>query len=79
MHDMNVKETRKNFAKVLKSVAKGGSVVVTKRGTRVAKIVPVEAAGSRTLPDLSDFRRSIRVKGRAMSAVVIEQRKQERY
>ena len=79
MHDMNVKDARRDFAKVLKSVEKGGSVIVTKRGRRIAKIVPVQATDARTLPDMSEFRRSIKIKGPAMSAVVIEQRNQERY
>ncbi|HEY0967210.1 MAG TPA: type II toxin-antitoxin system prevent-host-death family antitoxin [Opitutaceae bacterium] len=41
MKSTTVRELRNNYAKVLKWVAKGEEVEVTRRGTAVAKVVPV--------------------------------------
>lgn len=44
MKSTTVRELRNNYSKVLKWVAKGEEVEVTRRGKVVAKVVPAEAA-----------------------------------
>jgi hypothetical protein len=44
----------------------------------VAKLVPAKASEKR-LPDLTDFRASISVKGAALGQTVIESRHEDRY
>ena len=44
MRTTSVRELRNNYAKVLKWVAKGEEVDVTRRGKIVAKVVPPSAA-----------------------------------
>ncbi len=51
----------------------------TRRGKPVARLVPVERATARGLPDLSEFRASIKVKGKPLSWTVIDMRNEERY
>jgi len=45
MKSTTVRELRNNYSKVLKWVAKGEEVEVTRRGKPVARVVPVASAG----------------------------------
>ena len=46
MKSTTVRELRNNYAKVLKWVARGEEVEVTRRGKPVAKVVPILPAGA---------------------------------
>jgi antitoxin (DNA-binding transcriptional repressor) of toxin-antitoxin stability system len=53
--------------------------VILRRGRPVARVEPVAGPKRAGLPDLSEFRASIKVKGRPLSKVVAAQRKEARY
>ena len=79
MHTINAREARSHLSKLLTEAERGGVISITRRGREVARIVPPEASGERGLPDLAEFRRSIKVKGKPTSRVVIDARNEERY
>ena len=74
---MNVKDARRQFAKLINSVQRGRSIAVTRRGKTVAQITPPATSGP--LPDLSAFRQSIQLRGESLSDTVTSRRNQERY
>lgn len=69
---------RQRLRTLLDEVAAGKQVAVLRRGKEVARLVPPKAS-KRKLPDLSRFRRSIRIKGEPLSATVIRARREARY
>lgn len=76
--EVNVKEARDNIGKLLDRTEKGEEIVISRRGKKVARLVPVDASKKR-LPDLGAFRASIAVRGAALSQTVIDSRNMERY
>ncbi len=76
--EVNVKEARNKISALLDRTQKGEEVLILRRGKKVARLVPVENSKKR-LPDLSDFRASIAIKGRGLGQTVIEGRNEERY
>jgi prevent-host-death family protein len=76
--EVSVKETRKNFSSLLDKTEKGEEILITRRGKRIAKIVPLKNT-SKHLPDLSQFRASISVKSEGLSNAVCQNRDEERY
>ena len=79
METVSLKEARKRLGQLVKAAERGESVVITRRGRRVARLVPEEKKVRRGLPDLTAFRASIHVKGKSLSQTVIDMRKEERY
>ncbi len=76
--EISVKEARNKISALLDRTQKGEEILILRRGKKVAKLVPA-AASEKRLPDLSDFRTSIAVKGVALSQTVVESRDAERY
>ena len=76
--DVSVKETRKNFSSLLDKTEKGEEVVITRRGKRIARLVPLKNT-SKHLPDLCQFRASISVENEGLSNAVCQNRNEERY
>lgn len=76
--EINVKEARNSIGKLLDRTQQGEEVVISRRGKKVARLVPVGASEKR-LPDLRDFRASIAIRGAALSQTVIDLRNLERY
>jgi len=76
--EIGMKEARGRFSSLLKQVEAGGEVVVLRRGKKVARLVSFEKNGRR-LPSLKEFRSTIRIKGKPMSAVVVLGREEGRY
>jgi len=75
---ISVKEARAKFSSLLNQVEEGDEVIIRRRGKEIARLVPSNSQGRR-LPSLSDFRRSIRLKGGPLSATIRKGRKEERY
>ena len=61
MIEINAKDVRKRLGELLTEVQNGQTIMITKRGKAVARMVPPETDSERTFPDLSDFRASIKV------------------
>ena len=76
--EVSVKEARNMISTLLDRTQKGEEILILRRGKRVARLVPV-ANSEKRLPDLSDFRASIMVKGGSLSQAVIDSRNMERY
>jgi prevent-host-death family protein len=76
--EVNVKEARTKISSLLDRTERGEEVVIIRRGKRVARLVSVGDTDKR-LPDLRGFRDSILVKGKGLSAAVIQGREEERY
>ena len=76
--EINVKEARARLSFLLTRVEKGDEVLLLRRGKKVARLVPAQNP-QRPLPSLKEFRSSIRLKGKPLSAVVTESREAERF
>lgn len=76
--EVNVKDARKKISELLDRTQRGETVLISRRGKKVARLVPVADAEKR-LPDLSAFRASIGLKGRPLSLEIADARDAERY
>jgi prevent-host-death family protein len=79
MRSVNIREARRRLSDIVDAAQRGESVIITRRGRKVARVAPVVPAGDRTLPDLTDVRASIAIKGKGLSRTVTKTRDQERY
>jgi prevent-host-death family protein len=77
--EISVKEARAQFSSLLNKVMDGGEVIIRRRGKEIARLVPPPGGAGRRLPSLSNFRRSIRLKGDPLSAAVRKGRQEERF
>lgn len=78
MGPVSAKEARRRFADLIRAAEHGESTAITRRGKTVARIVPEEKRRRGVFPDLTEFRNSIRLKGKPMSRTVIAMRCEER-
>jgi prevent-host-death family protein len=78
MVEVSVKEARDNFRTYLDRAEAGEEIIVTRRGKEVARIVPPRREPKK-FPDLTEFRKSIELRGEPMSETVIRQRRESRY
>ena len=76
--EVNAKEARGMLSSLLKRVEHGDEVVVLRRGKQVARLVPFRRK-EKHLPQLREFRASIRLKGQPLSTTVLHNREGERY
>ena len=79
MDTVDITEARRRLSKLVRAAEQGESVVITRRGKEVARIVPAERKPLRGLPDLSAFRASIKIKGRSLTEELLALRREERY
>jgi prevent-host-death family protein len=75
---VGVVEARQRLRALLDEVAAGKEICVLRRGREVARLVPPKGRRQR-LPSLRAFRRSLRVRGEALSATVVRTRADARY
>jgi len=75
---VNLKEARRRLSDLVKAAERGQSVTITRRGRKVARLVPARTAAARGLPDLSEFRASIKVKGKSLTDELLAMRREER-
>ena len=76
--EISVKEARSKFSSLLTQVKEGEEVVIRRRGKEVARLLPPPNK-RRRLPSLKDFRASIHIKGKPLSAVLRQARDEDRY
>lgn len=79
MATVSMREARRRLSDLVKAAERGESVTITRRGRPVAQLGPTPLQEGRTLPDLSDFRATIRAKGKPLSQTVVELRGEERF
>lgn len=75
--DIGTRELRRRLSEILDRVAEGEKVRIVRRGRLAAELRALQdkPAG---LPDFAAFRASIRLKGRATSRSVVEERRKSR-
>ena len=78
MLEINVKEARSQFSTLLDKVEQGEEIVITRRGKKVARLVPPER-NDISLPSLKRFRASIQLTGNSLGQTVSDLRNEERY
>jgi len=79
MNRVNIREARRRLTAIVDAAQRGRKTVITRRGRQVAMVEPIRQAKSKPLPDLSEFRASIKIKGKPLSQAVIDRRKDVRY
>jgi prevent-host-death family protein len=78
MKRVNVKTARSHLRELLEEVASGEEVLLVRRGKEVARLVPPRRRAERP-PSLREFRASLGVKGRSLSAEVVHEPRRQRY
>ena len=79
METVTIREARRRLSKLVDAAERGEAVIITRRGKKVACLRPVGDSPRKGLPDLTEFRASIKVKGRPLSKVVIDSRNEARH
>ncbi|MCC7407487.1 MAG: type II toxin-antitoxin system prevent-host-death family antitoxin [Phycisphaeraceae bacterium] len=79
MRKLSAREARQRFKSMLEAAKRGQTTLITQRGKTVARLGPVEPEEQPSLPDLSKFRESIRVKGKPSPSTVLEERRKARF
>ena len=75
---VTVREVRKELSRLLTRVEAGEEVVITRNGKEVAKLVATSET-LKVLPDLTEFRASLQLKGEPISRTVVRMRDDSRY
>ena len=76
--EISAKEARRKLSSLLKKVEKGDEIVVVRRGKQVARLIPFQKK-EKHLPQLREFRASIKIKGKPLSATIFNSRGEARY
>jgi prevent-host-death family protein len=78
MSTVNLKDARKRLSSIVAAVERGESIVITRRGKKVARLVPMRDKPLLGLPDLTEFRASLRIRGRSLTEELLALRREER-
>ena len=78
MDVVNLREARRRLSQLVDAAERGESTVITRRGKKVARLVPAQERPLPGLPDLTDFRASLKPKGRSLTDELLAQREDER-
>jgi len=78
MRSVNIREARQKLSDLVDVAEHGESVLITRHGKEVARLEAARPSQAGPLPDLDDFRESIRVKGKPLSRQIEASRRQER-
>lgn len=78
MEHASVKDVRDNLRAYLDRAEAGEEIVILRRGKEVARIVPPKREPA-TFPDLTEFRKSIEIRGESPSETIIRMRRESRY
>lgn len=81
MIKVNIRQAREKLSHLLMEAQKGETITITRRGEVVAQLVPPPREHGGRFPDLTEFRKSIRVKPGSPSAAALvrDMRDEERY
>jgi len=78
MKKVQVNQVREQLAKYLAEAEHGEEIIITKHSKPVARLVAYEEKKPK-FPDMSEFRKQFKVKGKPLSEIVIEMRREERF
>lgn len=79
MDTVSIRQAREHLSDLVAAAERGEAVTITRRGKKVARLVPVAARAKRGLPDLTEFRAGLKMKGDPLSETVVKQRAEGRY
>ncbi len=79
MRSINIKEARRTLGDLVDAAEQGESVLITRHGKEVARLDPAASGAAGSLPDLTEFRASVKAKGKPISKQVAESRRNARY
>lgn len=79
MHTITTREARRTLSSLLNEAEHGSVISITRRGQEVARLVPPESKKNNRFPNMSEFRNSIKVKGKPTSQVVVDMRNEEHF
>jgi len=79
MASVSLREARSRLSELVRAAEGGQPTTLTRRGRDVARLEPIRRKAPKRLPDLSEFRASIKIKGRPLSDTVIAARREARY
>ena len=71
---VSIREARQRLLHLLEQVQAGDEIIVLRRGVEVGRLVCSERTRA-PLPDLSGFRASVKLRGRALSQDITEGRR----
>lgn len=74
MRRAGIREARQNLSELIEQVKKGQEILITDRGTPVARLVPARTLASKPFPDLAAFRRRMPALDPPLSEILIEER-----
>ncbi len=75
---VSAKEVRERLSELLDRAARGEEVVILRRGKPVVRLAPLRAAKATRLPDLREFRASLRVRGVSLTEHLLRERQEDR-
>jgi len=78
MQTLNIKEARANLSRLVDMAESGETVVITRNGTKAARLGPVPTSRN-ALPDLKSFRAAISRPKTSLSKTVIASRREDRF
>lgn len=78
MKKVQVNEVRESLAKYLAEAEQGEEIVITRHSKPVARLIAYEEKEKPGFPDLTEFRKSLKVKG-SMLETLLEMRREARY
>jgi prevent-host-death family protein len=77
---LSLNEARKRFSEMVKLASIGEVIEVTVRGKVEARIVPPKKEmKTKKLPDLTEFRKSIKISGESLTDTLIRLRRSKQY
>lgn len=79
MKKIAVNQVREQLSKYLAEAERGEDIVITKHNKPIAKLVHYEEPTKPQFPDMTEFRKKFKVRGKPMSEYVIEMRREERF
>lgn len=78
MNRVSLKDARRMLGDLIRAVEKGESVVITRHGKDVARIVTAEPPKKNNFPDLTEFRNSFKMSGPSLTDELLAMRAEER-
>ncbi len=79
MKKVPINQVREQLAKYLTAAEHGEEIIITKHNKPIAKLVNYEKPKKLQFPDMTEFRKQFKSKGKPLSEIVIEMRRNERY
>ncbi len=79
MNSVNLKQARMRLGGLVEAAERGETVIITRRGRQVARLVAAQEKPLRGLPNLTKFRSSLAIKGRRLTNELLALRHEERH